>query len=574
MAFFSLHAYDADMWIPEFRGIRQDESLNPDVRYAAAAENVETPNGILQPHAAYSIMRGTFTDRVETLATLHRRWYDGLGSKDWLICASGGLLYYMQSGEDDQWYPITMPGDIPSFGCNVWSWVTYEQYDNVSEKTVDVMLISNATDGMFMITPPDRPTTHDDLNAFTNTQLEAQTHDELTSPAWTISAVTTHGYKFGVIERYAERIWGADIPGHPDKLVYSAAYKPTEWRPFKPDADPDDPDWGIGQPEDGAGDIDQPSWDGDSFKDLKAFGGQLIAFKEHRAWRVMGTNPGEYELTEQFGGGAPYFNTVAVDVEQILMANRDGLESYDGMSTRPYARNQFDDIWRSINKNAMDQMCAAMWQGRYYLAIPTNGSERNNAMIVVDTTAGTILFYTDINIEAFMQLNEQLYATSADLPGKIIVMQYDSWQAGKSTGAATRWMSPWTDFGYKKIVKGGFELYFTPEVQEEPVTIRISIQTEKKTKTKSYTVQPLDVVSEGMTWEAVAEKTWGEIVEAYKWKDLSGKTDIVVRQFKHKRLHFSGTGRRFRVIIETDAGTTAPWRLIGGLHMVVETDPD
>lgn len=564
MAFFSLHAYDADVWIPAFRGIRQDENLNPDIRFADKAENVETPSGVLQPHAAFNVMRGTFTDRVETLATLHRRWYEGLGSKDWLICASGGKLYYMQSGEDDQWYPIPMPGAMPEFGSNVWSWVTYERPDPISEKTVDVMLISNATDGMFMVIPPDRPTTHDDLSAQTHDALAFQTHNDLTSPAWQVQDVDTEGYRFGVIERYAERIWGTAVAGEPDKLVYSRPYDPMDWSPA-----------GEGeQPEDGGGEIDQPSWDGDSFKDMKAFGGQLIAFKEHKAWRVMGTSPGEFELTEQFGGGAPYFNTVAVDVEQIVMANRDGLEVYDGMSTRPYARNQFDEIWRSINKDAMDQMCAAMWQGRYYLAIPVDGSTRNNALLVVDTTEGTNLYYNDISIEAFMQLNDRLYATSSDLPGKIIEMHYDSWQAGKATGAATRWVSPWTDFGYKKIVKGGFELYFTPEVQDEPVTIRFSIQTEKKTKTKQYTCQPLNVVSEGMTWEAVAEKTWGEIMEAYKWKDLSGKTDIVVRQFRHKRLHFSGTGRRFRVIIETDAGVTAPWRLIGGLHMVVETDPD
>jgi hypothetical protein len=94
-------------------------------------------------------------------------------------------------------------------------------------------------------------------------------------------------------------------------------------------------------------------------------------------------------------------------------------------------------------------------------------------------------------------------------------------------------------------VKGGFDLYFTPEVQDEAVTLTISIQTEKKTKTKHYTVNPLT------EREREAEK-----------------------EHRYKRLHFGGSGRRFRLIIETEAGVTAPWRLIGGIQMIVETDSD
>ena len=33
-------------------------------------------------------------------------------------------------------------------------------------------------------------------------------------------------------------------------------------------------------------------------------------------------------------------------------------------------------------------------------------------------------------------------------------------------------------------------------------------------------------------------------------------------EIRMKRLHFGGTGRRFRIIIETASGVTAPWRLI------------
>ena len=112
-------------------------------------------------------------------------------------------------------------------------------------------------------------------------------------------------------------------------------------------------------------------------------------------------------------------------------------------------------------------------------------------------------------------------------------------------------------------------------MQDEPVTISFSIQTEKKTKTKRYTVQPLNVISPGIPWEEPKDsKSWGGVIGNYIWGVLGGRTDIITRQYRHKKLHFSGAGRRFRIMIETDEGTTAPWRLVGGLQMVVETDPD
>ena len=563
MAYFSLHAYDADVWIPEFKGLTQDDtSLNPDVRFADEAENVETPGGALQPHAAYEVKRWIFSSRVETLAKFHRRWYEGIGSKDWMVCASGGKLYYIQEGENVEWDQIKMPTGISAFQSNAWSWVSYESTEGSPDRPVDVLLLSNAKDGMIMVIPPDRATIWDDNLEYTWNALKGGTWGGARSPAWNIRTVDTQGYKFGVIERYAERIWGGNVANEPDLLVYSAPYDPTDWEP------------NTEIPEDGAGEVRQPSWDGDSFTGLKAFGDQLIAFKGNKAWRVMGTNPGEYAMSEQFGGGAPYPNTAAVYGEQIFMADRDGMEVYDGMNATPYARDRFDRIWRTVNRAAMDQMCAAMQKDRYYLALPVDGSDRNNALMVFNMAEGTILYYNDIRIESFLQLNETLYATSSDLPGRILILHYDSWLNGKTSGAATKWVSPWMDFGYKRIVKGGFDMYFTPEVQEEAATLIFSIQTEKKVKTKRYTVKPLNVVSEGMEWQEVKKHKWGTVIGNYTWSILGGRTDTTVRNFRAKRLHFSGTGRRFRVIIETEAGNTAPWRLIGGMQMVVETDPD
>lgn len=566
MAYYSMHAYDADVWIERFLGIRQDDDeLHTDIRYAAEAENVETPKGILQPHAAHEVLLGQFNGaKIETLASFYRRWYKGVGSKEWLICAAGGKLYYRQEDYAGEWTQIPMPAGVTAFQSNVWSWVTYETNVEDADYPIDVLVLSNARDGMLMVIPPDRPKVWDDLMEQTWTTVKANTWGTILSPAWTIRTISIPGdKKFGVIERYADRIWGGDIADNPDMLMYSAPYDPTDW------------EVNTDIPEDGAGDVLQPSWDGDSFTSLKAFGDQLVAFKEHRVWRIFGTNPGEYTFKEQFGGGAPFYNTIVVHGERILMADTDGLSIFDGMNVSPYVREQIGELWRRVNRSAMSQMCAAIHKDQYYLSVPIDGSTVNNAMIVVNLISGTVLFYNDLKIESFLANNNHLYATSSDLPGKTLILNYDSWVTGKAAGSATKWVSPWIDFGYKRIQKGGFELYFTPEVQNEPVTLTISVQTEKKKKTKNYTVQPLNVVAPGKskTWEQATDASWGAFMQ-HTWGDISGKVDETVRKFRHKRLHFSGTGRRFRVIIETAAGVTAPWRLIGGIQMVVETDPD
>jgi len=534
MAYFSLHAYDADVWIREFRGLNQaDNSLNPDPRYANIAYNAETVHGALQPQPAPVVYDGEFPARVETLASFTRRWYTGDGSNTWYVCCAGGKLYQKQAGSETEWDEITLPSGVEAYQCSKWSWVTYEINDDQTGATIDVLLLSNALDGMIMIIPPERPTTYGDLEEFTYGAMEAYTYQQLHSPKWIISTVNTQGKKFGVIERHMERIWGGAINGEPDMLMYSAPYDPTDWAA------------NAEIPEDGAGDILQPTWDGDMFHALKRFGSQLLAFKKNKIWRIQNASPGEYVFSEQYGNGTPYYSTIAVDKERVFMETIDGLSVYDGMSASPYAREQVEMVWKNVNKSAMDQSCAALFHDRYYVAFPYARSDVNNAMLVYDLTEGTILFYKDFYVESFMPTDEDLFFTSSTLPGKIFRMQHDSWTCGAASGAAVTWVTPWMDFGYKRINKGGFDLYFQPQVSREAVEIKFTIETEKKHKTKRYTIQPL-----------TPEQT------------LAHKYD------RMKRLHFSGSGRRFRIWIETDEGITAPWRLLGGLQLVVETDPD
>ena len=500
-SYVSIGTYGATLSIPHFKGLLQyGDGINSDPTYASDARNVDTRAGVLQPAAACELLLPTLPHPIETLMRLHRRWYTGEDDKDLLVAASAGKLYAMLPTAS-AWTELSIP--VEAFTNDKWSWVTYEINPEGSEASVDVLLLSNADDGMFMVRG-------DDLSV-----------SKVPSPK-----------NFGVIERYAERIWGGAIKNDPDMLVYSAPYDPTNWTA------------NVEIPEDGAGDLNQPSWDGDSFTALRSFGSQLIAFKRTRVWRVLGTDPGEYTFKEQFGGGCAYEKTIAVDNERILMLSDKGVVAYDGLSVSPFLQQYAEDVWKQVRREGLENASATLWQGRYYLAVPLGDSQVNNAVVIYDPVDDTWLLRDDVCVEDFLATEDTLYFTSSTTPGQIWRWREDSWETGLPTPAATRWVTPWSDLSVKNVLKGGFEVYLLPEVQRNPVTLTISVQTEKKIKTKQYVVRP-----------------------------LSDSDQRKQKSAKQKKIHFGGTGRRFRLIIEAPPNSH-PWRLISGVTVMAELDPD
>ena len=488
--------------ITNFIGLNQyGNPLNGDPRYASESRNMETIGGMLQPCAACTLLTPPLDHPIETLARLYRRWYATEAEKEVLIAASDGQLYALIPGDTPAptvWTLLDLPDGWAGteYVNNHWSWVAYEIPPEGEGDPVDVLLLSNADDGMILVRG-------DDL-----------TTETVTTPK-----------KFGVIARYAERIWGGAIPDDPDMLMYSAPYDPLDWT-----AD-------IEIPEDGAGEINQPSWDGDSFTALHQFGQQLIAFKRTRIWRILGTDPGEYAFKEQYGGGAPFYRTVAVDGERIFMLGTDGVRIYDGAAVQPFYQQFAYTVFQRMKQTLLDGAFGCVWNNKYYLAIPLDSTATaNNAVLIYDAVENTWLLRDDVAVEAFLPTESALYYTSAATPGRIWQWQEDSWTTG-TAAASCEWVTPWTDLGFKNCEKSGLELYVTVEVAAA-ATLTFTVQTEKKSKIKTY---------------AVALPATG-------------------KSAKQKLLRFGGSFRMFRLKISST--TTVPWRIIGGLQLLTELDAD
>lgn len=496
MGYISLNAYSAVIRAPEWKGLYQSgDAYANDPRYAVEERNALTRDGFLRPVAKCELYAPELPAPIETFAKLYRRWHTGDAGHDVLIAASGGQLYWMPP-EGTEWTRMALPPDWEGDGyqSNVWSYVAYEMNPEGSDAPVDVLLLSNAKDGMICVR----------------------------GDCMTASVVNTPK-KFGVIARHAERIWGGAIENDPDMLVYSAPFDPFDWTQNDE------------IPEDGAGDLKQPSWDGDSFTALTAFGDQLLALKRTRIWRILGTNPGEYVFSEQYGGGAPYARTIAVDGARILMLGARGIVQYNGESVEPYQQAYAKGIFERMNQSALRGAAACVWRDVYYCALPLDKSESNNAVLMFNTREGTWLLREDVSVETFLPTETDLYFTSATTPGKIWRWREDCGVDGEAQ--PMRWVSPWFDLSYKNMTKGGFTVYLTIEC-ERAVTLNVSIQTEKKTKVKTVTFMP----------------------------PASG------RMAKQRRLTFGGNGRRFRFMLESEG--TEPWRLTGGIQIEAETDSD
>lgn len=481
-------AYETSVTIPSFAGINQaGDGYNQSMRYAREMENVNVKGGIFSPMREGIRLEQEVPKPIGTLAYLHRRYSD---EGTLLVAISNGAVYTKTLDDDDEWeqqYPAANEtSDITVDDCD---WVTYEvppDAESDSTDPVDVLLFTNATDGMFMLRG-------DDL---------------------TVSPVETP-YKFGVIARFNERIWGSGIAEMPDSLVYSAPYDPTDWE--------------LNQeiPEDGAGEIMQPSWDGDRFLAMRQVGNYLLAFKRNAVWRIYGTDPGTYVMQQQFGGGTIQENTVAAADEYAFMLGQNGLMRYDGNGVFPYGQDTIKDIMHDrVNRGYLDKAVAGMRDGVYCLAVPVNGSTFCNAIIEYDTRERTFAFRTGVTVETFLQINERLFYTSATEPGKMFELRDD---VGHPLPVI--WKSGYQDIGAKHSVKSAFTIYFIAEA-ETPCQLYVGIRTEKKLKQKLISVAP----------------------------------------GKGIRTHLSNRGRFFR--LEIKSLSAAPFTIAGGVQIDMELDPD
>lgn len=349
---------------------------------------------------------------------------------------------------------------------------------------MDVLLLTNAKDGMFCLRG-----------------------DGQVLPVET-------PYKFGLIERSHERIWGTAIEDEPDVVVYSRPYDPMDWS-----ADEE-------LPEMGGGEVRQPTFDGDSFVALKRFSNYLLAFKKNAVWRITGSDPSNITFREGRGVGTIAPMSIVSTPSHVWMMTWFGLARYNGSYSHPFqaeaTRGFLQDL---LTDTDVGNIVACEHDGTLYMAYPADGSPVNNRVLMYTSQEQSFSVRDDMKVTRFLSHNNRLFYATADAPGR--VFEVDS--TGKPL--PVRWVSGYQDMGIKGSIKSAFTVYFQCEA-EAPFPLTIGIRTEKKLKQKQLVITP---------------------GKAY-----------------HKIINVQG--RYFRVELSSD--TLEPFRINGGIRIHMELDPD
>lgn len=514
------NAYETTVQIDSFSGFNQSAGIRgAAMKYAVDGENFSTTGGLLRSmDGGREHFPAALDAPIGTLMLLYRRFRtsenDFFHNEPEILIAVAGTKVYARpldkKGElFEDWHEI-----YSGMTNDVFDYVTYETStywtlngERVDPKTegaievtandpIDVLIMTNADDGMFIVY---------------GDSLEVVPYQVKPSG-------TDIEKKFGVLTRHAERIWGGAILDQPDMLMYSTPFDPLNWEQNNE------------YPEDGAGDIQQPSWDGDSFVALRTYGSALLAIKKNRIWRVSGTNPGEYYFKEQFGGGTIVENTVVVYNDYMFLLSYDGLMVYDGTAVQPFKQPSIKDLMQRVNWARVEGAVAGMRGTIYCLALPMDGSAVNNAILEYDTSEGTFNLRVGVYASSFLEYENALYYTDSR-PVEMVggkagrVMKLD----GSGEALPMRYVTAYQDLGYKSITKSGFEVYLLADTD---MTIDVGIRTEKKIKSRTV--------------------------------DLVGG--------KAKRVRLNVAGRSFR--LELGVAEREKWCLSAGIQINMELDAD
>ncbi|MBQ4265132.1 MAG: hypothetical protein IJB85_06440 [Clostridia bacterium] len=440
-------SYEGKFTIPTPKGVYQaagDTNVNTD--YAYKAENMRTERGLLATGYGTSRAFPSLGAPIETLTRFFRR--SKPDDPDVFVAGAGGAIYTYTIGTEG-W---VKRGE--GYRSNRWSCVTYET--NEDGETIDILIMSNAQDGMVVIYGSD-------LRVESKTLTIGDDYDQV---------------RFAVLGRHAERIWGTGAPGYPDDIFYSRPYDPFDWT-------------GMAQtPELGGGVIKQPTWDGDTFIALRPFGGYLLAIKPNTVFEIRGSDPSSFMITEAYGTDGPaQERTICVDRLRMFFMTESGLGLYDGSTLELLSRDALHETMRMRMADTEKLATACVCGHVYYLALCVRENENdvlseNNTVIEYDTERGTFMIRKGLRVKEFFALDGKVYFTQADAPYE--VLRYNDETSGSYMGQPIRsvWETPWLDLG-KEMMKRDFVLRFTADADENDVPLELTMITDRREKTKT-----------------------------------------------------------------------------------------
>lgn len=266
------------------------------------------------------------------------------------------------------------------------------------------------------------------------------------------------------IELHYDRLWIAGNTKNPDRVYFSTASINGA----------DIEDWTVPIEEAEAnqhgGFIDVRSYDGGKIIGMKVIFNNVVIFKNKTAYKIFGNSPDNYELVQLFSSnGAIADKSICVGNNGAYFLNNDGIYFYDGTNTNLISQ-KIQKTLKKLNQNYANESVGYFYDNKYYLAIPTGDSSKNNLLIEFNALTNSFVLHDMTGITSFEEVNNKLLLSSGN--------EIKSLNEGEYYYTMI-WETPNYDYGTKNSRKNSNYIYFRGKGNG---SVRFRVITEKKEK--------------------------------------------------------------------------------------------
>jgi|GEM_PF-1236062 len=400
----------------DFKGglyLSLDEELIP--RNASPlAQNVRIADGTLRTAAGYQKYIGAPVPDVSgnpaSIGSLMKFYRNG-GDTRYLLAAAGGRVLY--------WDPS---GGVGGAWTEIGGGFTSDVFDflNYQNDSAEMVILGNGVEAVQKWSGP--------------------------SPGGTfLEALGGDPPRMKSMALHYERLWCIGDSANPNRAAYSNKMNPEDW---------DESD------EDKAGHIEVLTWDGGVLLGLSNIFDDVVLYKTHNMFRVIGTYPGEYELRQ-------VFTTRSAIAERSIVSEgtlafhlcHDGIYVYDGTQARLLGGERIKPYFNTLNRAALPGACAEVHNDKLYVAVPEGASAVNNAVIEYDILNDSFLLRRGMEITQFLEYDGRLLFSAPN--GYIYAFDEGVSQDGRDIEAV--YETPWEDLGRRDLLKTVREFYAVAE---------------------------------------------------------------------------------------------------------------
>ena len=254
----------------------------------------------------------------------------------------------------------------------------------------------------------------------------------------------------GFIELYYSRLFSAGDPEHPARLYWSQP--PGDYRSIE--------DWAMDDYAEAAsgGHTDVGPTSNDPIVGLTALSNQLIIHKKHGNYRLIGSNPSNFQILQVNRGVEPMANTSRISHGDVpYWLTRSGMYYFNGQQALLHPRAR--QIRYILRESDVGKTKGLECRDRLYFTVNRNGGEYDDSIIVFDMTEGTYMLRTGFLVSDICTNDGVIYMVN----DKRTVYRFDEGDSYDGEPIEAYWNTPLTDMEAKSKNKQPVAVYFRGE---------------------------------------------------------------------------------------------------------------